>query len=208
MRVTSHLPVAAAAALLLGACLSLPRAEPMALFTIDPQLDGTAAAGAGPTLLVAPPRAGPGLDGPGMAYVQRPHQLDYFARSQWVEPPARMLGAALARALERSGRFQAVTEVAMGSRTELRLEAELVRLQQEFTSRPSRVRLALRLELVDVAAHRIVAARELEVVVAAGSDDAAGGGAAANEAAGRLVTEAAAWCADQGERWRASRAGP
>ena len=126
----------AVAALVLGACLSLPKPEPIRLFTIDPRLEGEPSFGPGPALLVSAPRAGPGLEGPRILYVKAPNQPEYFARSQWVEPPARMLGAALARALERTGRFQAVTEVALGSRPGLRLESEVVKLQQEFMDRP------------------------------------------------------------------------
>ncbi len=186
-------------ALGLGACVSLPKAERVELFTIDPRLEGAPAAGPGPVLLVSVPRAGAGLSGPRMAYLRAPNRLEYFARSQWVEPPARLVGAALVRALERTGRFQAVTEVAMGAAPGLRLESEVVRLQQEFTERPSRVRLTLRLELVDVAARRMVGTRELEVIEAAPSDDPAGGAAAANAAVRRAVVEAAGWCAEVSE---------
>lgn len=199
---------AALAALAMGACVSLPRPEPVTLYTIEPRLAGEPAAGPGPTLLVPPPRAGPGLDGPRMAYVERPSQLQYFARSQWVEPPARLLGPALVRALERTGRFQAVTEVALASRPGLRLESEVVRLQQEFTARPSRVRVALRPELTDVAARRILGTRELEAEAVAPTDDPAGGAAAAGEAAGRVLTEAAAWCAALSDRWQATQGTP
>jgi len=196
----------AVAALVLGACLSLPKPEPIRLFTIDPRLEGEPSFGPGPALLVSAPRAGPGLEGPRILYVKAPNQPEYFARSQWVEPPARMLGAALARALERTGRFQAVTEVALGSRPGLRLESEVVKLQQEFMARPSGVRLTLRLELTDVAAQRIIGTREFEAFAIAPSDDAAGGAAAANEAVKGALTEAAGWCAELSERWRASRA--
>jgi len=197
---STRLPFLAAAALLLGACLSLPRPEPVELFTIDPPFEGSALAGSGPALLVAAPRAGPGLDGPRMAWLQRPNQLQYFARSQWVEPPARLLGPLLARALERTGRFQAVTEVALGSTPGLRLESEVVRLQQEFTERPSRVRFTLRLELTDVAARSILGAREFEAIELAPTEDAAGGAAAANAAVKRALGEAAAWCAERADR--------
>jgi len=195
------------AALASWACVSLPKPEPVELFTIDFHLEGGPPAATGPVLLVAAPRAGPGLGGPRMAYVKQPNQLQYFARSQWVEPPARLLGPLLARALERTGRFQAVTAVALGASPGLRLESEVIRLQQEFTERPSRVRLTLRLELVDVLAHRIIGTRELEAVEAAPSEDAAGGAAAANVAVKRVLEEAAGWCAELSDRWRAAPAG-
>jgi cholesterol transport system auxiliary component len=196
---STRLALATAATLLLGACVSLPKPEPVELFTIDPRFEGApVTAGTGPVLLVSAPRAGPGLDGPGMAWLQRPNQLQYFARSQWVEPPARMVGPALVRALERTGRFRAVTQVALAASPGLRLESEVVRLQQEFTGRPSRVRFTLRLELVDVAARSILGTRELEALEPAPTEDAAGGAAAANAAVKRVLDEAAAWCAEVG----------
>jgi len=194
---------ALAVPLLIGACLSLPKPVPIERFTIDPRFDGDPVSGAGPVLLVPAPRAGPGLDGPRMAYVLRPNQLQYFSRSQWVEPPARLLGPLAVRALERTGRFRAVTEAAPGSRSDLRLELEVVRLQQEFIERPSRVRCTLRLQLTDVAGHRVIGTGEFEAVEPAPTEDAAGGAAAANTAVKRALTEAAAWCGALSDGWRA-----
>jgi cholesterol transport system auxiliary component len=209
MRATSTmLRLGATAALLLGACLSLPRPEPVELFTIDPPFEAGPVSGpvSGPVLLVPSPRAGPGLEGPRIAYLLRPNQLQYFSRSQWVEPPARMLGPLTIRALERTGRFQAVTAVTHGTRPDLRLDVELARLQQDFTGLPSRVRCTLRLQLTDLAGHRVIGTRELEAVEPAPSEDAAGGAAAANVAVKRALAEAAEWCAGLGDGWRAAPA--
>ena len=195
-------------AMALASCVSLPKPEAVELFTIDPHLEGAPAAGPGPVLLVSASRAGPGLSGPRMAYLDRPNRLRYFARSQWVEPPARLLAPLLARALERTGRFQAVTELAVGSAPGLRLESQLVTLQQEFTGRPSRLRVALRLELIDVANHRVLGTREIEASEPAPTEDPAGGAAAAGVAVGRALAEAAGWCAELADRWRAAPAGP
>jgi cholesterol transport system auxiliary component len=208
---STTLRLGATAALFLGACLSLPRPEPLELFTIDPSfdagsgsLDRSAPGSApGPVLLVPAPRAGPGLEGPRIAYLLRPNQLQYFTRSQWVAPPAQMLGPLAIRALERTGRFQAVTAAAQGARPDLRLDVELARLQQEFTSRPSRVRCTLRLQLTDLAGHRVIGTREVEAVEAAPTEDAAGGAAAANLAVRRALAEGAGWCGEASDRWRA-----
>jgi cholesterol transport system auxiliary component len=199
---------AALAPLLLGACLSLPKPEPVELFTLEPTFEAGATPATGPVLLVPAPRPGPGFDGPGMAYLQRPNQLQYFSKSQWVEPPARLLGPLAVRALERTGKFRAVTETALGARPDLRLELELVRLQQEFISRPSRVRCTLRLQLTDVAGHRILGTRELEALEPAPSEDAAGGAVAAGTAVRRALSEAATWSAEVTQRWRDAPPGP
>jgi cholesterol transport system auxiliary component len=80
-----------------------------------------------------------------------------------------------------------VVQAPSAAAAELRLDSELVRLAQDFTVKPSRVRLTLRVELIDTAARRVLAARELDEVEPAASDDPYGGVAAANRALGRLL---------------------
>jgi cholesterol transport system auxiliary component len=162
-------------------------------------LQATAAIKAAPAkrdlvLEVSAPRAWPGFDTPQMAYVQKPYQLDYFANSRWAEAPARMLGPLLAQALERTGGFRAVVQTPSAVPADLRVAGELVRLQQDFTTRPSRVELTLRIELLDVRARRVLATRVFDETETAPSDDAYGGVIAANAALQRVLAQAAEFC--------------
>jgi cholesterol transport system auxiliary component len=194
-RAMSRSCLAAAGAVLLGACVSLPKPEPVDLYLLDPAIDGPAAPGTGPVVLVSAPRATPGFEGPSIVWVREPHRLRSFSRSQWTEPPARMLGPLLVRALEHTGRFQAVTDLPGVAAAGLRLDTELVRLQQEFASAPSQVRVTLRVQLVDAELRRILGTREVEAVEPSASEDPAGGVAAASRAVGRALSEVAAWAA-------------
>ena len=155
--------------------------------------------GAGPkrdlVLDVGAVRAWPGFDSPQMAYVRRPYELDYFATAQWAAPPARMLGPLLAQALEQAGSFRAVVQTPSSVPADLRVNTELIRLQQNFGTRPSHVELALRVQLVDVRAKRILASRLFEEDEIAPTDDAYGGVTAANVALQRLLEQLAAFCA-------------
>jgi cholesterol transport system auxiliary component len=177
--------------------VSLPGQKPEAVerYALDVEFGEAPGPGAAPPVAVAAPRAAPGFDGPRLVYVRRPHELRHYARADWVEPPARMLGPLLVRALERTGRFQAVVAAPGGVAAGLRLETEVVRLQQEFTESPSRVRFTLRAQLADVAAGRVLGTRELEAVEVAPSEDAYGGVVAANHAVRRVLEETASWCA-------------
>ena len=180
------------------ACISagLPKATPPVLYALDaPLARQVAADGAPQRIVVATPRAVPGLEGRGMVYVQREHEIRYFARSAWVDPPGHMLAQLLVRALEGRGDFQVVRDPAAEGPARLRLETELLRLQQEFTVHPSRIRLVLRVRLVDAAARLVLGDRELEVLEPAPSDDPYGGVVAANAAAARAVTDVASDCA-------------
>lgn len=182
---------------LLAACLSLGGQKPEAaeLYALDASFGDPPGPGAAPAIAVAAPRGAPGFDGTRLVYLRRPHELRSYARAEWVEPPARMIGPLLVRALERTGRFQAVLAAPGGVAAGLRLDVEVVRLQQEFAEKPSRVRFTLRAQLADLSAGRVLGTRELEAVEPAPSDDAYGGVLAANRAVQRALEEAAGWCA-------------
>jgi cholesterol transport system auxiliary component len=184
---------------LLAACTALqpPQAEQPSTYV----LEALPAAGAPRTkrdlvVEVAPPRARPGFDTPQMAYTQRANALEYFARNRWADTPARMLAPLIAQALEQSGGFRAVVQAPSAAAANLRLETEVVRLQQEFGAKPSRVRLTLRAQLIDVDARRVLASAELDETEAAPSDDPYGGVIAANRALARLLERLAAFCAE------------
>ncbi len=189
--------LALAALPVLAACVSLgaQKPEPVELYALDVDFGPTPGPGTAPVLAVAAPRAAPGFDGPRLVYLRKPLELRHYARADWVEPPAHMIGPLLVRALERTGRFQAVVVAPGGVAAGLRLDAEVVRLQQEFTERPSRVRFTLRAQLADLQAGRVLGTRELEAVEPAPSEDAYGGVQAANRAVQRVLEEVASWCA-------------
>lgn len=134
------------------------------------------------TLLVSPPHAASGFDSQRMVYVRTAHQLEYFANSEWVDPPARMLGPLLVSALEKSAAFRAVVMVPGAANGQLRLDTEIVRLQHDFQTRPSRVQFTLRATLVDDKTRSVLALREFDVTEVSTHEDAYGGVLAANRA--------------------------
>lgn len=106
--------------------------------------------------------AGAGFDSARIILVREPHKLEYFAHSEWVDPPARMLGALLVEALAHTGAFRAVVLTPGAAAGDLRLDTEIIRLQHEFQTRPSRVRFTLRAYLVDDKTRRVLAWREFD----------------------------------------------
>lgn len=187
---TAVLAFALAGCALLGGS----RTQAPSLFALEATFDAVPAHGTPPlTILVAAPVARPGYDSARMVYVTRAYELRFFARHEWVGPPAQMLALLLAEALERGGRFRTVqspSDVA----PEFRLETEILALQQEFTLQPSQVRFALRAQMVDVAEHRVVGSEDFEAVEPAPSDDPYGGVVAANRAVARVLEDLAKWC--------------
>lgn len=185
-------PAALVALLALGACTQFQpvKNEPPKLFALQAEFDRVPAAqSASLTLAVNAPRAAPGYDSPRMVYVRKSYELESFAKNQWVDTPARMLAPLLVRALEGGGRFRAVVQAPSPVAADLRLDTEIVRLQQEFIAQPSRVHLTLRAQLVDVKSARVLASREFDVVEDAASEDPYGGVIAANRAVRRVLLE-------------------
>ncbi|WP_139556734.1 ABC-type transport auxiliary lipoprotein family protein [Methylotetracoccus oryzae] len=156
-----------------------------------------------PTLTVNPPRAAAGFDSSRIIYVRERHQLEYFAHSEWVDPPARMLGPLLVAAIERTGAFRAVVLAPSAAGGDLRLDTEIIDLQQEFTSLRSRVRFTLRAYLVDDKTRRVLAGRQFDAAIPAASDDPYGGVVAANRAVKKVLASLAAFCAETARGVRA-----
>ena len=156
----------------------------------------TAAATAAPTLIINPPHAAAGFDSQRIIYVRERHKLEYFAHSEWVDPPARMLGPLLVAAIETTGAFRAVVLTPGAAAGELRLDTEIIRLQHEFQTSPSRVRFTLRAYLVDDKTRRVLAWREFDSEVAATSEDPYGGVVAANRAVQTVLKDLSAFCAE------------
>jgi cholesterol transport system auxiliary component len=166
-------------------------------YLLDPQLTFKTLANprwsAAATLLVSPPRSQAGFDTARMAYLRRPHEVSYYAFNQWADTPARMLMGLLAEAMERTDLWRAVIQMPSSVRADYRLDSDSLALEQQFFSTPSRVRLALRVQLIDLKQQRIIGTHDFEVFEEAPSDDAYGGVIAANRAAAQLLEQLAAW---------------
>jgi len=147
------------------------------------------------TLIVETPRAAAGFDTRDIAYVRRAYEVEYFAVHQWVDTPARMVAPIMVQALQRSGSLRSVVLAPTVAAGELRLETELVRLQQDFTCTPSHVRMSMRVLLVDAATRRPLAWRELDAVVLSPSEDPYGGAVAANATLAQVLQQLVAFVA-------------
>ncbi len=162
----------------------------------------------GYTVIVNTPSAAAGFDSQRILYVRQAHKLEYFAHSEWVDPPARMLAPLIVTALEATGAFRAVVSVPGSASGELRLETEVLMLQQEFLTKPSQVRIGLRAYLVENDTRRVVATRDFEVLRASPSEDPYGGVQAANAAVRAVLQQLAAFCAETAAAWQPSRKTP
>jgi cholesterol transport system auxiliary component len=144
-------------------------------------------------LLITQPKPQAGFDTARMAYLLRPYEINYFAFNQWADPPARLLHRIMVENLDKTGLWSAVLQTAGTVPAQYRLDCDNLIVEQQFISRPSRVRLALRAQMIDVKKQAILASQYFELFETAASDDAYGGVLAANRAAEKLLVEMAEW---------------
>jgi cholesterol transport system auxiliary component len=200
-RLAALAPTAAILALVVGGCSVLPAPlPPDNIYLLEAPTGPATTRPALSTkrdvvLAVSPPRARAGFDTARMVWVRQAHGLETYARNRWADAPARMLAPLLVQALERSGAFHAVVPSPSGVAAGLRLDTELVRLQQDFTVKPSEVRFTLGAQLIDTATQRVIATAEFDETEKCESEDAYGGVRAANRALERLLVRVAEFCA-------------
>jgi len=186
-------------ALSLDACSVLGKASapPPAFYALDaapatatqPMPD--TAPGAKLTLIISPPLAASGFDSQRIVYLREAHHLEYFAHSEWVDPPARMLGPLLVTAAQQTGAFAAVVLASGTAAGDLRLSTDILQLQHNFQTTPSRVQLTLRAYLTDEKSRRVLAWHEFRGEAPATSDTPQGGVAAANRVVQEVLTQVA-----------------
>lgn len=177
-------------AMALAGCTGLRPAEtePLRNHMLNAQLEPASPPHPVPlTLLIGAPRAAPGFDTPRMAYIRHPNVLEYFAQNQWADTPARMLWPLLVRAMEQKAGFSAAVPASGLVKGDIRLDTEIIQIQQEFTSSPSRMHITLRAQLVEQTHYRVLASQTFEVFENADKDDPDGGVAAANRAIRNLI---------------------
>jgi cholesterol transport system auxiliary component len=144
-------------------------------------------------LLVTQPKAQAGFDTVRMAYLLRPYEVSYYAYNQWADTPARMLQRVMVENFDKTGLWSAVLQTPGAAPAHYRLDCDNLVLEQQFFSNPSRVRLALRTQLIETKTQSILATRSFELFETAPTDDPYGGVIAANQAAAKLIAEMAEW---------------
>lgn len=178
-------------------CLSL-RTDSSKIHTYQLSLDGWPSEVRhgkpdGPVLLVSPPQAEPGFETQRMVYVKRPYELEYYAVNQWADTPVKMFLPLLVQTLNQSGIWRDVVPVSGSVPGDYRFDSYAFALQHEFTQQPSRVRVTVRAQLVDIKRSTIVGTQTFEAIELAQSENAYGGVLAANRAVGGLLDQIDSW---------------
>ena len=146
------------------------------------------------TLAVGHPHAIQAYNTKRMAYVKKPYEIAYFSENHWADTPADMLQPLMVEALQKTGRFRAVTAAPSIGQENLLLSMQLLRLQQVFLQSPSEVQLTLRAQLINAATRKIIATKLFTITQPAQQDTPYGGVVAANQAVAKLLKQLADFC--------------
>jgi cholesterol transport system auxiliary component len=186
--------------MLLAGCTGLhaPQVESSHIYVLDARApDKTAQTKRDLVLAVSMPRARPGFDTSRIAYLHQPHELEYFVSNRWADTPARMLEPLLVQTLEQTRSFRAIVRTPGAVPANIRLDTELVRLQQDFGTQPSRVQITLRAQLIDVTDQRVLAVKLFDETENAISDNAYGGVITANRLLQRVLNQLSDFCINE-----------
>ena len=181
--------VSLAVVVLAGCTLRLDSSPPPQSYLLDGSgfSSPMARRSSGKTLLVTAPKAAPGFDSKQIAYIKEPLKLDYYNDSVWSDTPSKMLLPILVRAFEGTGAFKAVIAPPAPTLADMRVDVDVIRLQQEFMTQPSRVRLTARIKVLSMRNGHVLATQVFEVFEPAPSEDAYGAARAANVAVQKLL---------------------
>jgi cholesterol transport system auxiliary component len=178
------------AILLMGGCTLLPSRGAPTLVRYSLQLADqhsavvTARRG---SVIVPRPGIRAELATDGMAYRLADYRFGDFVDSRWADSPQAMLHALLIEGLSQQGPFDHVLRPGTLVNPDYRLDIEILDFAQDFTVKPSRYRVKVQLQLVDLRSHHVVVEKLLEVSEPTPEDTARGGAIAANRAVNRLI---------------------
>ena len=145
------------------------------------------------TLLVTQPSANPGYQSDEIIYVNKPLQLNNYTKNVWVAPPTQLLLPLLVESLRNTNYFHAVMSPPYVGDADLRLETNLITLQQEFFAKHSQVRMTLQATLINNLSNKILASQTFSKIVASTALSPYGGVMATDQATEMLMQEITAF---------------
>jgi cholesterol transport system auxiliary component len=151
------------------------------------------------TLLVLEPETTPVYATTQMAYSTQTHQIAYFAKNEWAETPSQMIQPLIVKTLQNTHYFSEVLSPPDFGRHTFELRIEILELQQDFTSEPAMLKLAMRISLRRDATNQVVATKELSVSQPMSEKNPYVGVVAANEAMPKLLRELAAFVIEKAD---------
>ena len=143
------------------------------------------------TIVVEPLSTDPAYDDERIVYRANPYRLDYYHYHRWSAAPGMMIGNYLEEALERSGRFRAVTRE-LTADAPVVLGGRVVAIEEVDRSKTQWLgRLVLELTLTDTTTNRVLWTEQYEETEPVTTQTPEGLARALSVAMNRIVAKAA-----------------
>jgi cholesterol transport system auxiliary component len=139
------------------------------------------------TLLITPTEAVNGYQTEQMHYSTQQYSLNNFVKNSWFSPPATMFYPLLIQSIQHSGYFHAISSGSYNSKTDYRLDTQLLKIQQNFITKPSVLELKIKVVLSHVDDNKIIASKIFSQYIQCPEDSPYGGVVAANQASEKLT---------------------
>jgi cholesterol transport system auxiliary component len=154
------------------------------------------------SLLISQPEAMAGYQTDQMLYLQKPFEMTAFVHNTWISPPAGMLYPLLMQSLQQTGYFYAVASGPYVEKVDYRLDTQLIELQQNFLTKPSKIDMVVKAILTHVNDNRLVSSRIFTQHIPCPIDTPYGGVIAANSATKILTATVSTFVIAQVQRDR------
>lgn len=145
-------------------------------------------------LVVAPVTTSTLYNTTDMAYTAVPYQIGYLVKSHWGATPPQMLQPLIVQTLQQTHHFKNVLGLSSVGQFDYVLNTQLIQLQQDFTQAYPVVRLAVRVQLINVAHNTIVASKEISINEPLQQANTYSGVIATNNATAKMLAMIAQFC--------------
>jgi cholesterol transport system auxiliary component len=139
------------------------------------------------SILVSQPDAVGGYQTEQMLYQNKPFALESFVKNTWVASPSNMLYPLILQSLQKTHFFHAVSSAPYADKADYRLDTQLIELEQNFLTKPSTVKLVVKVVITAMGDNRVVASRIYNHSVKSHQDTPYGGVVAANQATAQFT---------------------
>jgi cholesterol transport system auxiliary component len=114
-------------------------------------------------LLVMAPEAAPYYKTTQMAYELKPHQVSYYTRNAWAEPPAQMLQPLLVKTLQKTNHFHAIVTPPVTGNYDYMLMTQILTLRANLESCPGVYQITLRAQIIKTSSNKAIATKDITV---------------------------------------------
>lgn len=114
-------------------------------------------------LLVMAPEAAPYYKTTQMAYELKPHQVSYYTRNAWAEPPAQMLQPLLVKTLQNTNHYRAVVTPPVTGNYDYMLMTQILTLRANLESCSGVYQVTLRAQIIRTASNKAIATKDITV---------------------------------------------